>query len=121
MRKALLTLVGAINVLGTDSVDKIVSDEQSKLQRLEKVKGKAELDLELALKESKELDRDVAESYSNLQLKQLAEFEDLRKKHIKQLSDLRLENTHKVKQAETTVNTLKCEIERAGKYIEKLS
>lgn len=121
MRKVLLSLVGAVSILSSDSVDKIVSDEQSKLQRLEKVKGKAELDLELALKESKDVSISEAESYVKLHDKQVKELEDLRQKHIKQLQDLKVDNLHKSRLANDKVDGLKYEIERATKYIEKLS
>lgn len=104
-----------------DSVDRIMSDEQTKLDRLGKVKGKAELDLAQAEKERNELKKEISESYTKFDEQVKKDFEALKKKHLDKLNTLKAVNLHKAKLADDKVGDLCMEISRASSYIKRLS
>lgn len=120
MKRLIKLFVGAL-ALKSDSVDKIMSDEQTKLDRLNKVKEKAELDLAQARVEHSDLHKEIKESYVKFDEQSKKEFEDLKKKHLDKLNKLKLDNLHKATQADNTVGDLCMEISRASSYIERLS
>lgn len=120
MRKVLLSVLACVALKG-DSVDKIMSDEQTKLDRLNKVKGKAELDLAQAEKERNDLKEGIKDSYIKFEEQVVKDFNDLKKKHLDALSKLKVDNLHKAMQADETVDALSQEIVRAENYIKRLS
>lgn len=120
IKKVVLVLTGMCALKG-DSVDKIMADEQTKLDRLGKVKGKAELDLAQAEKERNELKKEITESYIKFDEQVKKDFEALKTKHLDKLNALKLDNLNKAIQADNTVDTFKVEIERADSYINRLS